>query len=68
MSNTLRREEALCGFRKSPFFNAWDPAVLEKYVEHGLGPDPEAGSKDAVRLKMTGVQVDRPSRLRLVIA
>lgn len=63
-SNNGHREEALSGFRRSPFFLAWDPTVLETYVEFGLGPDPEAGSKDAVRLKMTGVQVGVPARIQ----
>jgi hypothetical protein len=35
-----------------PFFAAWDPKVLEVYVEHGLAPD----SKGGFRLKMSGVQ------------
>ncbi|KAF8579956.1 hypothetical protein K439DRAFT_1358320 [Ramaria rubella] len=50
------REEVLAGFRKSPFWSAWDPSTLEKYVQYGLERDPEADSSDAVRLKMSGAQ------------
>jgi len=46
------REEALQLFRKSPFFGAWHPDVLELYVDHGLIDDAEGG----VRLKMSGLQ------------
>ncbi|GAA6052865.1 hypothetical protein JCM3770_004384 [Rhodotorula araucariae] len=30
------REEARAAFLKKPFFQAWDPRVLEGYIEHGL--------------------------------
>ncbi|KLO12491.1 hypothetical protein SCHPADRAFT_921364 [Schizopora paradoxa] len=45
------REEAHTLFRSSPFFGAWDPKVLELYVEHGL-----AAEDNGVRLKMPGLQ------------
>ncbi|KAI0928000.1 hypothetical protein AcW1_005386 [Taiwanofungus camphoratus] len=45
------REEALEKFRATPFFAAWDPAVLELYVECGLCDDPSGG----VKLKMPGI-------------
>ncbi|KAG8216017.1 hypothetical protein J3R82DRAFT_8010 [Butyriboletus roseoflavus] len=45
------REEALQLFQKSSFFGAWNPDVLQHYVDHGL-IDTEGG----VRLKMSGLQ------------
>ncbi|BGP40437.1 hypothetical protein JCM10449v2_004399 [Rhodotorula kratochvilovae] len=42
------REEARAAFLKKPFFQAWDPRVLEGYIEHGL-VDVEGG----VALKVT---------------
>ncbi|KAK7678053.1 hypothetical protein QCA50_018994 [Cerrena zonata] len=47
------REEARRLFLKSPFFQAWDPAVLDAYVQHGLIEDPNSGG---VKLKMPGFQ------------
>ncbi|KAA1476086.1 hypothetical protein DENSPDRAFT_784385, partial [Dentipellis sp. KUC8613] len=46
------REEAHKLLRASLFFGAWDPQVLQLYVEHGLAPDGKGG----VKLKTTGVQ------------
>jgi len=46
------REEALRLFSATPFFAAWDPAVLKIYVECGLCDDLKGG----VRLKMPGIQ------------
>ncbi|OCH94591.1 alpha/beta-hydrolase [Obba rivulosa] len=46
------REEALRLFSAISFFAAWDPAVLELYVECALCDDPDGG----VRLKMPGIQ------------
>ncbi|EPQ51881.1 hypothetical protein GLOTRDRAFT_80888 [Gloeophyllum trabeum ATCC 11539] len=46
------REEAHAQFAATPFFAAWDPAVLRVYVECGLADHPEGG----VRLKMSGFQ------------
>ncbi|KAF8502420.1 Alpha/Beta hydrolase protein [Hysterangium stoloniferum] len=46
------RDEALSIFQKSPFFKAWHPDVLRKYVDYGLTPFPDG----TVHLKMSGVQ------------
>ncbi|KAI0634240.1 Alpha/Beta hydrolase protein [Trametes polyzona] len=46
------REEAMKQFSATPFFRAWDPAVLQIYVECGLYESPDG----QVRLKMPGVQ------------
>lgn len=56
---TIAREEALQQFRSSPFFGAWDPAVLEVYVDAALYDDPKGG----VSLKMPGMQVCRRTLL-----
>ncbi|GAA5899334.1 hypothetical protein JCM5296_007536 [Sporobolomyces johnsonii] len=40
------REDALEGFKKNPFFAAWDEQVLEGYVKHGM-----RDAKDGVVLK-----------------
>lgn len=48
----LSREEAYKLFRNSPFFGAWDPKVLELFVDHGL-----VAEDGGVRLKMPGLQV-----------
>jgi hypothetical protein len=45
------RDEARKGF-SSPFFKAWDPAVLEQYITNGLYDDRETG---LVRLKMAPI-------------
>lgn len=50
-ANWPSREEALASFKQSPFFAAWDPAVLQIYVDHGLYDDPKGG----VSLKMSGI-------------
>ncbi|KAF8907818.1 Alpha/beta hydrolase family-domain-containing protein [Gymnopilus junonius] len=42
------REEARKGFLKAPLFQAFDPEVLDIYVEHGLYEDEKTGE---VRLK-----------------
>ncbi|GLB39842.1 putative alpha/beta hydrolase family protein [Lyophyllum shimeji] len=51
------REEALQILRQSPFFGAWDPAVLRIYLECGTYDtiDPTSG-KPIIRLKMPGMQ------------
>ncbi|KAF9069693.1 hypothetical protein BDP27DRAFT_1420805 [Rhodocollybia butyracea] len=46
------REEARKGFLQSPFFRAWDPRVLELYVEAGLYQDEDG----LIRLKTSPVQ------------
>ena len=40
-------------FKQSPFFGAWDPAVLQLYVDHGIHEDSDGG----VSLKMSGILV-----------
>ncbi|KAF8632402.1 hypothetical protein AX17_004843 [Amanita inopinata Kibby_2008] len=47
------KDEALSLFKANPFFAAWDPAVLDIYVECGLYPSPDG---EGVRLKMSGLQ------------
>jgi hypothetical protein len=47
------REDALRFFKANPFFNAWDPTVLNLYVEHGIRPSPDG---NGVQLKMNGIQ------------
>ncbi|KAG5644670.1 hypothetical protein DXG03_007969 [Asterophora parasitica] len=51
------REEAFDILKKSPFFGAWDPAVLKIYIECGTYDtiDPATG-KSVIRLKMPGIQ------------
>ncbi|KAG9033625.1 hypothetical protein FS837_002418 [Tulasnella sp. UAMH 9824] len=44
------REEALESFRKTPFFQVWNPAALETYVTEGIVSDPAGG----VKLKQSG--------------
>lgn len=46
------REEALRILSETPFFAAWDPAVLKLYVECGTTPDSGGG----VRLKTPTIQ------------
>ncbi|KAF9450037.1 hypothetical protein P691DRAFT_811281 [Macrolepiota fuliginosa MF-IS2] len=50
------KEEALAGFKKNPFFNAWDPEVLKLYVECGLYDTKDSSGQSITRLKMPGVQ------------
>lgn len=50
--DVTRREEAR-RLLSSPFFQRWDPAVLDAYIEHGMYLTPNG----SVRLKTTGVQV-----------
>jgi hypothetical protein len=52
LTSFCTRDEALRLFKQAPFFAAWDPEVLNIYIEHGLAPDPKGG----FRLKMSGVQ------------
>ncbi|KIJ50140.1 hypothetical protein M422DRAFT_160172 [Sphaerobolus stellatus SS14] len=47
------RQEAASGFKKSPFFTSWDPAVLDTYIQHAIAPNP-AGPDGSVMLKMSG--------------
>ena len=58
--NTISRrslsDEAMKQFMASPFFGAWDPAVLQVYVQTALYDDPKGG----VSLKMPGMQVRKP--------
>jgi hypothetical protein len=50
----IRRKAALENFRKSSFFQKWDPKALEAYVQYGMAEDPTTGK---VRLKTSGYQV-----------
>jgi hypothetical protein len=43
-----------------PFFAAWDPAVLDLYVQHGTAEDP---SKGGVALTTSGIQVRTHQRV-----
>ncbi|KAJ5138663.1 uncharacterized protein N7515_003511 [Penicillium bovifimosum] len=36
------RQDAAEGFRRSPFYQAWDPRVLSRWIEHGLRDLPTA--------------------------
>ncbi|KAL4250991.1 AB hydrolase superfamily protein [Abortiporus biennis] len=47
------REDAKKLFLASPFFQAWDPTVLDLYLETGLTEDTVRGG---VKLKMPGIQ------------
>ncbi|GBE82655.1 alpha/beta-hydrolase [Sparassis crispa] len=47
------RQDAREKFAAVPFFAAWDPAVLDMYVESGLRDDPATGD---VVLKMPSIQ------------
>lgn len=49
------REEAITGFLRNPFFQAWDPAVLKVYVEAGLYDTKDHQGNPVVRLKMPGI-------------
>jgi len=42
------RQQARAGLLKSPMFQAFDPAVLDVYNEHGMYVDPQSGE---IRLK-----------------
>ena len=48
------RQEARAGLLKSPMFQAFDPAILDVYIEHGMYVDPQSGE---VRLKSTPFMV-----------
>lgn len=49
------REDVRRSFEASPFFSAWDPSVLDVYLECGFTRINE--DSDVVRLKMPGLQV-----------
>ncbi|KIM22892.1 hypothetical protein M408DRAFT_78357 [Serendipita vermifera MAFF 305830] len=50
------REEAMETFRKSPFFQKWDPKVLEAYVKYGIGEDAATAPPSGVGLKTSSYQ------------
>jgi len=50
------REEAQRLFQMSPFFAAWDPKVLDTYVNCGLVTTRRGDENVGVRLKMPGLQ------------
>jgi pimeloyl-ACP methyl ester carboxylesterase len=47
------REEALKSFKKSKFYQAWDPRVLDLWVEHGLRDLPTRLFPDATAPEVT---------------
>ncbi|KZT54463.1 hypothetical protein CALCODRAFT_438552 [Calocera cornea HHB12733] len=51
------RSEAKLGFLKSPFFQAWDPAALDAYVEYGLCGLPPATSSPSGASPRAGVML-----------
>ena len=50
------RSEALSLFKKNPFFSAWDPKVLDLYVECGLYHTCDAEGNDIAKLKTSKLQ------------
>ncbi|KAH9948107.1 hypothetical protein B0H21DRAFT_821288 [Amylocystis lapponica] len=50
--NPSGSDDARSKFAATPFFAAWDPAVLDMYVAHALYDAPDG----TVRLKMPGIQ------------
>jgi len=54
--NWSSREEALRLFQSSPFFKAWDPKVLDVYVNRGLVTVRNNGNNMGAQLKMSGLQ------------
>jgi pimeloyl-ACP methyl ester carboxylesterase len=55
------REEAEALFRKNPMFKSWDPAVVDRYLRHGLRPLPTAIHPDQEALLK--VEDERPLTL-----
>lgn len=55
------RGEAETLFRENPMFKTWDPAVMERYVRHGLRPLPTAIHPDQEALLKT--EDERPVTL-----
>lgn len=53
------REEAFKSLSQTPFFRAWDPAVLQSFVQFGMTYHPDEGAI----LKTTPFQVTSPVRL-----
>ena len=47
------REEAEVSFKKSAFYNAWDPRVLQRWVKHGLRDTPTALQRHKQRPEVT---------------
>ncbi|KAJ3488672.1 hypothetical protein NLJ89_g11591 [Agrocybe chaxingu] len=50
------REEALQSFKRNPFFQIWDPAVVQVYVDCGTYITKDATGKEVAKLKMTSMQ------------
>ncbi|KAF7762184.1 hypothetical protein Agabi119p4_8777 [Agaricus bisporus var. burnettii] len=50
------KEEALASFKKKPFFQRWDPEVLQTYVEYALYNTKDIQGRQAAMLKMPGLQ------------
>jgi hypothetical protein len=57
------REEAKAHFSRNPGFKAWDPEVLDLYVQYALVDIPRSEG-GGVRLKMSGFQVCSMTLLR----
>ncbi|KAJ3506250.1 hypothetical protein NLJ89_g6975 [Agrocybe chaxingu] len=50
------REEALPSFKQNPFFQVWDPAVIDVYVDCGTYPTKDASDKQIAKLKVSSMQ------------
>jgi hypothetical protein len=55
LTSFLLREEALKSLSGIGFFRAWDPEVLEVYVECGTTPTRDSSGGASIRLKMPGI-------------
>lgn len=49
------RQEAFDLLKKNPFFQAWDPAVLQIYIECGIYLTKDEYGKEIAKLKMPGI-------------
>ncbi|KAJ5544926.1 hypothetical protein N7535_006688 [Penicillium sp. DV-2018c] len=47
------RQDAAEGFRRSPFYQTWDPRVLSRWIEHGLRDLPTAIHPDSKTVTKT---------------
>jgi hypothetical protein len=53
-----QRDEVLKSFQSNPFFQSWDPSVLNLYVKYGtyLTTDPHNSGRSIVQLKTSAIQ------------
>ena len=53
-----KRDEVLKSFQSNPFFQSWDPSVLNLYVQYGtyLTTDPHNSGPSVVQLKTSAIQ------------